>query len=258
MKLLSACFLILCFTSLCFGQKNILKAKFENIEHLEDVKMYGDDIYCSGFSFKTIINDGNACDGYLVNYDKLTLKPKWSIKISDEPTNKVNSIIRLNDKIYALVTRGKELPSSQDVYLSLFVIKLNGEIEEKINFGPSFTSPSNIEIEGNNLCFGYQLGTNITYSNNDLRSVIVKYNLETKEIVRFKSKQYQARPSKLLLNNADAYLFGIYIHTDQPNLLSYKKGKFSEITLKSSKSDYFLDSYINGNINGCVCISGCL
>lgn len=92
---------------------------------MEDVEWYDNDIYCAGFTFKTQMSDGNSSDAYLINYDT-TLKPKWSLKISDEPSNKINSIIRHKEKIYALVTQGKVSSKTEDVFMSLFTISLDG------------------------------------------------------------------------------------------------------------------------------------
>ena len=245
-------FFITCFTSLAFGQELIVKSTFEKIEYVEDVEWYNDDIYCAGFTFQTKINDGNASDAYLINYDT-TLKPKWSLKVSDNHSNKINSIIRCKDKIYALVTQGKVSGQGEDVFISLFTISLDGVIENKISFGRSFSGPSNIAVTGSNLIFGYRVSNGITYSS-DFKSEIINYNLDTKKFVRFKSSQYQERPKKILVNNSDIYLFGIYINPNQPNIMTYRNGKYSEISLKSGKTEYFLDSYIKDDILTVVCV----
>ena len=58
------------FSSVVFAQEIITKHKFQNIQYVEDVEWYGDEIYCSGYTFNTKINDGNATDAYLIRYDK--------------------------------------------------------------------------------------------------------------------------------------------------------------------------------------------
>lgn len=251
MKINLLLFFILSFVSLSFSQEIIVKSSFENIEYVEDVEWYNDDIYCAGYTFKTKINDGNSADAYLINYDN-SLKPKWSLKISDEHSNIIYSIKRHNDKIYALVTQGKVQPLTQDVKLSLFVINLNGIIEDKILLGRTFSKHSNISIDGENLIFGHTVSDGISYSSPS-KSEIIKYNLGTKKILRFKSTQYQPKAKKLLLNGSDIYLFGQYIHPNQPNIMTYRNGKYSEISLKSTKTEYFLDSYIKNNILTVVC-----
>jgi hypothetical protein len=223
----------------------IVKSSFENIEYVEDVEWINDDIYCAGYSFKTKINDGNSSDAYLINYDT-ALKPKWTLKISDEHSNIIYSIKRHKDKIYALVTQGIVQPLTQDLKISLFIISLDGIIENKIAIGRTFFKPSNTSIEGENIIFGHTVSDGISYSSNS-KSEIIKYNLDAKKIVRFVSSEYQPSPKKVLVNGSDIYLFGQYIHPNKINIMSYRKGKYSEISLKSKKTEYFLDSYIKDN-----------
>lgn len=245
MKINLALLFIISFVSLSFSQEMIVKSSFENIEYVEDVEWINDDIYCAGYSFKTKINDGNSSDAYLINYDT-ALKPKWTLKISDEHSNIIYSIKRHKDKIYALVTQGIVQPLTQDLKISLFIISLDGIIENKIAIGRTFFKPSNISIEGENIVFGHTVSDGISYSSNS-KSEIIKYNLDTKKIVRFVSSEYQPSPKKVLVNGSDIYLFGQYIHPNQINIMSYRKGKYSEISLKSKKTEYFLDSYIKDN-----------
>lgn len=237
--------------ALSFSQQLIVKSSFDNIQYAEDVEWYNDDIYCAGFTFKTQKNDGNSSDAYLINYDT-SLKPKWSIKVSDKDSNKISSVIRYKDKIYALVTQGKVTPSTQDVFIRLFIISLDGIIENKVFLGRTFHSPSNISIEGGNLIFGNKVSDGINYSSPS-RSEIIKYNIATKKIVRLKSSQYLSRPKKIIAANSNIFLSGIYLHKNQPNIMSFRNGKYSEISLSPNKEEYFLDSYINKNILTIVC-----
>lgn len=243
--------LFLSFETATFSQEIIVKSSFENIEYVEDVDWYNGAIYCAGYSFKT--NDGNSTDAYLISYDTI-LKPKWTLKISDEPSNKIYAIKRYKDKIYALVTQGKIESLTQDIKINLFIISLDGVIEDKITFGKTFLSPSNISIEGDNLIFGHTVSDGISYSSNT-KSEIIKYNLITKTIVRFKSSAYQPKPKKVLVNRADIYLFGQYIHPTNPtNIMIFRKGKYSEISLNPKVTEYFLDSYIKNNTLIIMCV----
>lgn len=248
MKIKILFFLTTFFTSLTYtySQELVAKSTFNNIEYVEDVEWHNEDIYCAGYTFKTKLNDGNATDAYLINYDTL-LKPKWILKISDKQSNKIYSIKKYKDKIYALVTQGEEKPLSQDVFISLFIITLDGVIESKASLGRTFHSPSNITFDGDTLIFGNKVSDGISYSSNSV-SEIIKYNIITKKIVRFKSSQYQSRPKKIIVENSNIFLSGIYLHKNQPTVMAYKNGKYGEISLKPSKEEYFLDSYINGNI----------
>jgi hypothetical protein len=244
-------FIISLFATFTFSQELIVKTSYENIEYVEAVDWYLDDIYCAGFTHKTKINDGNSADAYLINYDT-TLKPKWTLKISDEPSNIIYSVLRHKDKIYALVTQGKLRPQTQDVFISLFIISLEGVIENKIPFGPTFLKPTKISIVGENLIFGHTVSSGISYSSSS-KSEIVNYNLETKKIVRFKSSQYQPKPKKVITEGSDIYLLGQYIHPSQPNIMTYRKGKYSEIYLKSTKTEYLIDSYKKDSILIVIC-----
>lgn len=234
------------FSTFSYSQELILKSRFEEIEYVESVDWYHDDIYCAGYTFKTKKNDGNSTDAYLINYDT-NLKPKWRLKISDEHSNIIYSIKRYKDKIYALVTQGEVQPLSQNVSLSLFIINLDGTIEDKIPFGNTFHSPSNIEFEDDNLIFGHKVSEGISYSSSS-KSEIITYNLVTGKVFRVKSTQYLSRPKKIIVKNSNIYLFGIYLHKNQPNIMTYRNGKYSEIRLNPAKEEYFLDSYINENI----------
>ncbi|WP_298157074.1 hypothetical protein [Flavobacterium sp.] len=253
MKLFYTTFL-LCITVCCFSQENILSSYFDNIGYVDDLKMYGEEIYCSGYSFDTTIDDGNASDAYLVKYDKNTLKPQWTLKVSDEPSNRINAVIKMKDRIYALVTQGTIQINSEDIYLSLFTITLNGEIEQRQRIGASVLNPSNFTSDGDNLFFGYQTKTATTYGGQDVRSVIVKYNLENKTFYGLESCGYQPRAKKLLLHQSDVYLSGIYIHPDQQNFVCLKGKSLSEVSLKAKKTEYFLDSYFAGNTLTIVCV----
>jgi len=252
MKISLVVLFILSFTSVSFSQEIIVKSSFENIEYVEDVEWYNDDIYCAGYSFKTKINDGNSSDAYLINYDT-TLKAKWTLKISDEHSNIIYAIKRHKDKIYALVTQGKVQPSTQDVKLSLFIINLDGTIESKVAMGRTFSKHSNIAVSGENLIFGHTVSDGISYTSRS-KSEIIKYNLDTKKMVKFVSSQYQPKPKKVLVNGSDIYLFGQYIHPDQINIMAYRKGKYSEISLKSKKTEYLLDSHIKDNTLTIMCV----
>lgn len=251
MKITLLFFFIISLTPLSSAQELVTKSSFDNIEYVEDVEWYSDDIYCAGFSFKTVINDGNASDAYLVNYD-IHLKPKWTLKISDEHTNKIYAVKRYKDKIYALVIQGKAIQQDEDVFMKLFTINLSGVIEDKVTFGRTFESPSNIVINGSNLIFGYRITNSTSYST-DFKSEIINYDLDTKKFVRYTSTQYLATPKKIVTDHSNIFLFGNYIHPNQPNIMAYKNGKYSEISLNSPKTEYFLDSYINKNVLTMVC-----
>ncbi|MFL9832584.1 hypothetical protein [Chryseobacterium terrae] len=251
MKIKLLLFAAMSFTSIVFGQQLLTKATFDMVEYVEDVEWVGEDIYCAGFSFKTKINDGNACDAYLIHYDT-NLKPKWTLKISDEHTNKIFAVKRYKDKIYALVVQGIAVRADEDVFMKLFTINLGGTIEDKVNFGRTFNSPSNIVINGSNLIFGYRIANGTTYSA-DFKNEIINYNLDTKKFVRHTSTQYLATPKKIVVDQSNIFLFRNYIHPNQPNIMAYKNGKYSEISLRSPKTEYFLDSYINKNILTVIC-----
>lgn len=251
MKIRALFFAVMSFASIAFGQQLVTKATFDMVEYVEDIDWVDEDIYCAGFSFKTVINDGNAYDAYLIHYDT-NLKPKWTLKISDEHTNKIFAVKRHKDKIYALVVQGKAERADEDVFMKLFTINLDGTIENKLNFGRTFNSPSNIVINGSNLIFGYRISNGTTYSA-DFKNEIINFNLDTKKFVRHTSTQYLATPKKIVVDKSNLFLFGNYIHPDQPNIMVYKNGKYSEISLKSPKTEYFLDSYINKNVLTVVC-----
>ncbi|MFN1219009.1 hypothetical protein ACKW6Q_18735 [Chryseobacterium kwangjuense] len=238
-------------TSMFFSQQLVSKSTFDTIEYVEDVDWDGSDIYCAGFSFKTIINDGNACDAYLVHYDT-QLKPQWTLKISDEHTNKIFAVKRHKDKIYALVVQGKATGSSEDVFMKLFTINLNGVIENKVTFGRTFNSPSNIVINGPNLIFGYRIANGTSYSA-DFKNEIISYNIDTRKFARHTSTQYLATPKKIVADQSNIFLFGNYIHPNQPNIMAYKNGKYSEISVNAPRTEYFLDSYIQKNVLTLVC-----
>ena len=244
--------IIAIISSKSLAQELIVKAKFENIQYVESIEWHNDDIYCAGYTFETKINDGNSTDAYLINYDT-NLKPKWSLKISEAHSNIIYSIKRHKDKIYALVSQGEVQPLSRNLKISLFVITLNGEIESKTLLGSTFYNPSNITFDGDNLIFGHQVHDGTSYSSNSW-SEIIKYNIVTKEIFRVKSEQYFSRPQKIIVDKSNIYLFGIYLHTNQPNIMTFRNGKYSQISLKPSKEEYFLDSYINENILTVVCV----
>ena len=62
------------------------------------------------------------------------------------------------------------------------------------------------------------------------------------------------RVKKIIVDKSNIFLFGIYLHKNQPNILAYINGKYSEISLNVSNEEYFLDSYINNNTLTVVCL----
>lgn len=244
MKLRLASFLLLFLTSLCYAQDTTISTFYKNFEYVDDITTNGTEIFCAAYSYETKINDGNACDAYLLSYDKLSLNVNWSLKISDTHSNRISSILYHNNKLYALVTQGKIVSLKEDVHLSLFILNLKGEIEEKIPFGASFFTPSDIKISGNTLNFAYQLSSSKSYTTSDIKTELVSYNLATKKTVKHKVNTYYPRPKKILQSNGNLYVMGIYIHPNEPNLIMCKKGVVSEITFNAPKTEYFIDSYI--------------
>ena len=152
-----------------------------------------------------------------------------------------------------MVTQGNVKPLEQDVFISLFIISLDGIIEERVYLGKTFHSPSNIEFIGDNLIFGNKISDGVGYASNSL-SEIIKYNIKTKKVSKHKSSRYMARPKKIIVDKSNIFLFGIYLHKNQPNILAYINGKYSEISLNVSNEEYFLDSYINNNTLTVVCL----
>ncbi|OYU94423.1 MAG: hypothetical protein CFE21_15545 [Bacteroidetes bacterium B1(2017)] len=232
---------------MCYAQDTTFSTVYKNYEYVDDITANDSAIFCAGYSFQTKINDGNACDAYLLSYDKTNLKLNWSLKVSDAHTNRISSLLYHNNKLYALVTQGKIVNLNEDVHLSLFVLNLNGEIEQKIPFGASFFTPSDMKITGNILNFAFQVSSSKRYSTSDLSTVVVTYNLATKKTIRKKVTTYYPRPKKILQSKGNLYVMGIYIHPDAPNLIVSKKGVISEIRLNAPKTEYFIDSYIKGN-----------
>src|SRR5688500_5457508 len=114
MKIKLSIILAILLPAFVSGQELVTKASFENIQFVHALAWYENEIYCSGYTFRTKINDGNSADAYLVNYD-LSLKPKWTLKIADEPHNEIGAIIRYREKIYALVSQGKTQPLSKNL-----------------------------------------------------------------------------------------------------------------------------------------------
>lgn len=246
--------MLLTLGNFLFAQKNTLKASLDNIQFLEEFQVYEDDIYCAGINFRTELNDGNSSYAYLNDYDKKTLKIKWSIKIADEYSNKINSVIRYKDKIYALVSQGEVEQRIKSVNLNLFIISLDGKIEDKVSIGKSFFNPSNIAANGEDLYFAYQFGDHEIYLNsNKVQSAIVQYNIQTKAIKKFSSRDYFEKPQRTISINGDIFSIGMYLHPNQPNVLSYRKEAFSETSFHTTKSEYFLDSYVNNRILTIVC-----
>ncbi|KOS07013.1 hypothetical protein AM493_13950 [Flavobacterium akiainvivens] len=245
--------LLLFFASMCRAQENFLKSKLVNMEYVDDVELYENDIYCAGISYKTVIDDGNASYAYINNYDRQTLTLKWSVKVSDEPANIVNSIARNKDKLYVLVNQGTVTSSTRNLHLSLLIMTLKGEVEEKVSIGPSFYEPCNILFEGDNLHFAYQVAEGIDYTSK--RSfAVVSYNLKTKKLTSVKSAEDSPKPKKILTDTSGIYLAGSFIYPRQSNILKCKDGKLSKIYLTTNKTEYVLDCYINDKTLTVVCV----
>jgi hypothetical protein len=247
MKLKIVSILFLLMTSITFGQNAISKTTFEHIQYPEALEWYNDDIYCAGYTFVTKLNDGNASDAYLVNYDK-NLKPKWSLKIDEKPSNIIYAVKRHQDKIYALVTQGHVKPLERDTFLSLFIIDLNGVVLEKIPFGRSFKETSNIEIEGETLVFGHRVSEGVSYTSKS-KAEIIQYNINTKKVTRHKNKHDNGLkiPREIFAKDDRILLIGSFLHRYRPNIMILKNGTLSEIHLKQSKSEYYIDSYVKNN-----------
>ncbi len=253
MKIFSSLLLLICLANYSYGQKIKLKTPFKNIEYSDDFELYENGIYCAGYSFKTVLNDGNSSDAYIEKYDKETLKLQWSTKINNKYSNKVNAIIGHNNKLYALVTQGKVQPLTQDVYLCLYILNLNGEIEDTVHVGKSFSRTTHFAKSGDLLVFGYQSSDGIRYSSKS-NSIFARFNTSSKKLDQFKSEHYVSGANKLLVHNSDCYLFGNYIEPNLPNVLVCKKGKLSVIHIKHKLSEYFIDSYISDSLLTVVCV----
>ena len=236
-----------------WGQNADIKVNFKNIEHVDDLTVSDGSIYCAGYSFRTEVYDGNACYGYLERYDSASLKLQWSICIKNNYSNKINSVIQHKDKLYALATQGNVQPRFQDVYLTLYVLNLKGEIEDTLHVGKSFSTPTHFYVSGDYLLFGYQISDGISYASKSV-SAIGRYNTQTHQFETFKSDKYISRTKKIITNGANYYMCGIYLEPYLPNVLVCKNGKLSEIRLKPTKSEYFLDSYILNNRLIILCV----
>lgn len=252
MKLIYVLLVMVGFPLLGWGQKTDVKTNFKNIEYVDDIALSDASIYCAGYSFHTEVYDGNACYGYLERYDSASLKLQWSICIKNNYSNKFNAVIQHKNKLYALATQGKVLPSSQDVYLTLYVFNLKGEIEDTLHVGKSFSTPTHFFVSGDYLLFGYQISEGIFYSSKSI-SAIGRYNTQTHQLETFKSDKNLTRAKKIVTKGDDYYMCGIYLEPYLPNVLVCKNGKLSEIRLKPTKSEYFLDSYIQNNRLIIVC-----
>ncbi len=252
MKIKLSILLTVILQNFAFGQELVTKASFENIQYVNSLAWHEDEIYCGGYTFKTKINDGNSADAYLVNYD-LSLKPKWSIKIADKHYNEIGAIIRYQDKIYALVSQGKMQPLAKDLFLNLYIILPDGSIQEKIPVARTFYAPNNIAIDGQYLIFGNTSNAGTSYSSTSTPEII-RYHMTTKKITRQKGSQGLFYPKKIIATKAGIFLSDMYFTPNRPNLMSLKNGRYGEISLKSKKTEYFLDCYVNKNILTTVCV----
>lgn len=252
MKIKLSIILAIILPTFVSGQELVTRASFENIQYVQALAWYENEIYCSGYTFKTKINDGNSTDAYLVNYD-LSLRPKWSIKITDKPYNEIGAIIRYKEKIYALVSQGKIQPHSKDILLTLYVILPDGSIAEKTPLCRTFYAPSNIAIDGQHLVFGNTSNAGTSYSSPSTPEII-RYNLTTKKITRHRGSQGLYYPKKIIAANAGIFLSDMYLKPNRPNIISLKSGRYGEIFLKPKKEEYFLDSYVNKNVLTTVCV----
>lgn len=252
MKIKLSIFLAIILPTFVSGQELVTRASFKNIQYVHALAWYENEIYCSGYTFKTKVNDGNSTDAYLVNYD-LSLRPKWSLKIADKPYNEIGAIIRYKEKIYALVSQGNIQPHSKDIFLTLYVILPDGSIAERIPLCRTFYSPSNIAIDGQHLVFGNTSNAGTSYSSLSTPEII-RYNLTTKKITRHRGFQGLYYPKKIIANNAGIFLSDMYLKPNRPNVISLKSGRYGTVFLKPKKEEYFLDSYVNKNILTTVCV----
>ena len=253
MKITSFLFLIIYSCATCFGQQEELKTLFKDFQYIEDLKLYDDKIFCAGYTFRTSTDDGYSTDAYLVEYDTKTLKPKWSLKFDKYHSNKINSILRFEDKIYVLATQGYTTRNINErkLRISLIIINTKGEIEETVDIGPSFylgdSGVSNLVLQGKDLYFAYQKPNSSGFSGNP---VVSKYNLKTKKITEWVNNKSRFRPKKLISNDSNIYLFGI----TESQFLYIKDDQSLEKRSMFKRHEYFLNGYVNDNVLTTICI----
>lgn len=233
------------------AQELVRKTSFKDIEYVSSITWQGQNIYCSGTTYRTKYDDGYSTNAYLINYN-LSLKPQWTLKLADHNTSDINSVIRHQDRIYALVSQGKSDRAGKDIILSLYVIRPDGSIEKKVTIGKTFYTPTNISIEGKQLVFGHTTKEGRDYTSPTIPELI-RYDLATGKITRNKGSQVTSAPKRTITSPKGIFQITSHLLPGKPNIISLRNGSYSELSLNAPKKEYFLDSYLNGNILTVVC-----
>jgi hypothetical protein len=184
-KLLNYSHMQLCLIALLWCLKATAQVKDSSyysvpiypIQYASDLKLQGDDIYCSGVTYETKLRDGFSTYAYLQKFNK-TLQLVWSLKFDSTKKSTVTGISFGKKKIFALVQHGENTAYSSDTFLMLYTISPEGKVLDKTFISPCFGYPSGMVVEKKQLWFAYAGSNSIYYSGStSIRTILVQYYL---------------------------------------------------------------------------------
>lgn len=181
---------------------------FKELEYLNDCKVYRGDIFVAGHTHKVENKDTHSSNSYLYRCDP-ELNIVWSLKFDFTDVSELKTITVESDKIYALVVHGKLTGTTNQTFIKLYIISLDGEIlETAIVSENRLWHPSNIVIHNNKLHFTYTHPDSETYFVQNKRMMFVEYDLKTKKVTSTVGSHAVFLGCKLVLRNSQLILAG--------------------------------------------------
>jgi hypothetical protein len=127
----------------------------KNIEYDQVLKIHQKNIFIAGLTFEVAKRDGYSTNGYLKKYSE-NLQLLWWLKLDFTNKSEINHIEFYKDRIYALVTQGKNTNSTSETSLYLYAISSAGKVIDKLKMGDrSFSWPDNVVIVNDKMYFSY-------------------------------------------------------------------------------------------------------
>lgn len=243
--------LIICMTMPLWAQtqSDVKKINLHPIEYGLEFARDSSGIYIGGFTYQVKDYDGFNSDAYLRKYNK-NLELIWEIKIGENESADIKQLSHHDNKLYALVTRGKHTVSTVDVDLYLYIVSASGEVEQIIRIGKNYSWPTNLVFTDNKVHFAYAEPNTIEYGAMSTKVVLVEYHLRKGHLSKKEGQQGFYTTRKLVVCGSAFYVIGQRrIHDKEYHyidcVMTFEGQQPLEKLLHSERRGCALDAYVS-------------